>query len=231
MERDLRFWRKRWWGFYPIALMALPSALGFMLGGLQRIDTGNIPQGIGCLLLSCVLVLLIVALYAPWTCHWAARALGGITCCAYLAYLVSEVMAGKWVSVSRSSPSAFNALLGFLLFGVGGWMVARWSRESICPYGDDGTYLGTEVVYTVTLGEAPSDEEARANEYRSIEEFIATSFPTVRVTSEEWLDAVGDGRHGCLIVTVPRCPQGEVLWEEVRAELASRGLSCVKATL
>ena len=71
----------------------------------------------------------LFGLYDSRRFNWCWRIVGGIVFVGYFAYLVSMIISGQWFGDGRrSSTTAFNALLGLLVFGYPGFMYAAFSR-------------------------------------------------------------------------------------------------------
>jgi hypothetical protein len=93
-------------------------------------STGWVIMGVVELLCLCVLI----GFWNPerfWLC-W--RAVGAIVFGGYLAYLVSTLLSGQWFGDGRrSSATAFNALMGLIVFGYPGFMYAVFGRFTWRP--------------------------------------------------------------------------------------------------
>lgn len=84
---------------------------------------------LGIVVLLCLFVL--VGLYDAERYWWCWRAVGGIIAGGYLAYLIAMIAEGVWLGDGRrSSATAFNALLGLIIFGYPGFMWAVFGRFS-----------------------------------------------------------------------------------------------------
>jgi hypothetical protein len=108
------------------------------------------PEITGRVILGVVVLLCFFVLIGLWNAErfwWCWRAVGGIIACGYLVYLVAMIAEGQWfVDGRRSSATAFNALLGLIVFGYPGFMYALFGRLSWKPeleY-DDHTYELTD---------------------------------------------------------------------------------------
>ena len=92
--------------------------------------TGWIMMGIVEVLALCVLL----GLFNPARFWWCWRAVGAIVFGGYLAYLISMTLSGQWFGdARRSSASAFNAVLGLIVFGYPGFMYAVFGRFTWRP--------------------------------------------------------------------------------------------------
>ena len=95
------------------------------------------PEPTGWVILAVLDLLGLFVLLGLWNAErfwWCWRAVGGIVAGAYLAYLVSTIAQGQWFGDGRrSSATAFNALLGLVVFGYPGFMYAVFGRFSWKP--------------------------------------------------------------------------------------------------
>jgi len=103
------------------------------------------PEATGWVILCVFVLLCIFVLIGLWNAErfwWCWRAVGGIVAVGYFAYLISMIYEGQWFGDGRrSSATAFNALMGLIVFGYPGFMYAlfgrlSWKRE---PAYDDHT--------------------------------------------------------------------------------------------
>ncbi len=87
---------------------------------------------LGVFVLLCIFVL--IGLWSAERFWWCWRAVGGIIAGGYLSYLVAMIAEGQWFGDGRrSSTTAFNALLGLIVFGYPGFMYAVLGRLSWKP--------------------------------------------------------------------------------------------------
>lgn len=93
------------------------------------------------------LLSLILALYDPLRFRWAARCVTGVVFCAYLMYVVDEVLlGGKGAGVGsgvRSGPSPTRAVAGFVAIGLPCLWYTIFGRFSLRG-GDEGPAGGPE---------------------------------------------------------------------------------------
>jgi len=95
------------------------------------------PEATGWVILGVFVVLCVNVLIGLWNAErfwWCWRAVGGIIAGGYLAYLIAMIAEGQCFGDGRrSSATAFNALLGFVVFGYPGFMYAVFGRLSWKP--------------------------------------------------------------------------------------------------
>jgi hypothetical protein len=120
---------------------------------------GWIALGAAELLGGCVLL----GLYHPSRFWWCWRVAGAVIFAAYLAYLIAMARAGQWMRGGRpTTTSAFNALVGLVVFGYPGLMYAMfgrftWRREEEYDDDDDGPW---------EIDDAAADVDAEGDESR-----------------------------------------------------------------
>ncbi len=96
----------------PIVAHPLATTGWFVLGALELLG-----------------VFVLLGLWNTERFRWCWRVVGGIVAGGYLAYLVATIAEGQWFGDGRrSSATAFNALLGLILFGYPGFMYAVFGR-------------------------------------------------------------------------------------------------------
>lgn len=102
------------------------------------------PEPTGWVILGVVVLLCVCVLLGLWNAErfcWCWRAVGGIVAGSYLAYLISMIAAGDWFGDGRrSSATAFNALVGLIVFGYPGFMYAVFGRFTWKPEPEFGDY-------------------------------------------------------------------------------------------
>lgn len=74
-------------------------------------------------------VCVLLGFYDAYRFWWCWRGVGGIVFLGYFAYLISMAISGQWFGDGRpSSATAFNALIGLMVFGYPGFMYALFGR-------------------------------------------------------------------------------------------------------
>ena len=95
------------------------------------------PEPTGWVILGAFVLLCLFVLIGLWNAErfwWCWRAVGGIIAGGYLAYLIAMIAEGQWFGNGRgSSATAFNALMGLIVFGYPGFMWAVFGRLSWRP--------------------------------------------------------------------------------------------------
>jgi hypothetical protein len=95
------------------------------------------PEPTGWVVMGVVELLALFVLIGFWNPErfwWCWRAVGAIVFLVYLAYLISMVVSGQWFGNGRrSSSTAFNALIGLIIFGYPGFMYAVFGRFTWRP--------------------------------------------------------------------------------------------------
>jgi len=120
MNEDLKFFRRRWWGFYVLVPVILLCQIPLVHGSIQNISEGNYVGALVGFMFLGVCLLLCFGLYAPLTCFFAFRIIGLVVFIGYVAYAVDCLQAGALFSSKRSEISFINAILGLFLWGLPG---------------------------------------------------------------------------------------------------------------
>lgn len=141
MNGDLRLLRKRWWGFYFLAPIALVFQVPITLISIDNLHGGNITGAIVGFIVSAVCILLCIGSYAPYTFFFAFQCIGLVVFVGYLAYAVDCLQAGHIYATRRSETSFFNATLGLFVWGLPGLAIFRSKHPGTCPYDDEGRLI------------------------------------------------------------------------------------------
>ena len=136
----MKLLRKRWWGFYALSPILLLSALIITFQTITNTFNGNLPGVIVGIVVAMVCITGTLLLYAPYTFHNALRFIGLTITFVYIAYFIDSLFNGSYLSAKISSASAINALMGFIVFGIPGFLLFwKCKKSKRNPYRSDGT--------------------------------------------------------------------------------------------
>jgi hypothetical protein len=141
MNGDLLLLRKRWWGFYFLAPIALIFQVPITLVSINNLHDGNITGAIVGFIVSAVCILLSIGSYAPYTFFFAFRCIGLVVFVGYIAYALDCLQAGHLYATKRSESSFFNAILGLVVWGLPGLAIFTTKRPEKCPYDGEGRLI------------------------------------------------------------------------------------------
>ncbi len=145
MKGDLKFFRVRWRGFYLLFPLCLLFALPIALISIDNFHAGNLVGALVGGVIAAVCLLCCIVLYAPYSCFYAIKLIGGVVFLGYVAYALDCLQAGKIYASSRAEPAFINAILGLFYWGVPGLLLfLKAQKPAQSPYSADGKLLFDE---------------------------------------------------------------------------------------
>jgi hypothetical protein len=138
-QYDMTFLRRRHWAFYVLTPFVGLSILTFSFISASAAMEAKIWQASAVFFLNAFLALGLMVLYAPHYFHWAGRAIGAAISMVYAMYIFHEVASGHFRMGPRSDTNVWNAVAGFICFGIPGILYAIKAKRGPNPYRRDGS--------------------------------------------------------------------------------------------